>query len=353
MTAGSTPRPTLSAVAARAGVSPSTASLVFSGAGPTSEATRARVLAAAAELDYAGPDPRAQSLRRGRSGIVGVVMEDTMSDSLRDPMNLALLDGIAAGLDDDGSALLLLANAGLDSSQVATAPIDAAVLLGCSASVDVPVGILTRRRIPVVGVETEAFDGVLVVDIENRAGARAVAEHVRDLGHERVAMVTMALDATRESGPLTPEREARGTGRTVLERIRGVRDVYPEAGGLSTFGSTIHDGLTAARALLSAPAEERPTAILAQSDLLAIGVLRAADELGIAVPAQLSVAGFDGIRLEGATHHDLTTVVQDTAAKGRAVVAALAAATAGDPFPPVLLPCELRVGTTTGPAPRA
>src|SRR4051812_6796395 len=89
-----TPRPNLAAVAALAGVSASTASLAFSGAGPVSDATKAKVLAAAAQLNYAGPDPRAQSLRRGRSGIVGVVMEDHLSEAFRDPMNIAMLGGI-------------------------------------------------------------------------------------------------------------------------------------------------------------------------------------------------------------------------------------------------------------------
>ncbi|WBU37192.1 LacI family DNA-binding transcriptional regulator [Homoserinibacter sp. YIM 151385] len=351
MSAGATTRPTLAAVAARAGVSASTASLVFSGAGPVAEATRERVLAAAAELDYAGPDPRAQSLRRGRSGIIGVVLEDSMSDSLRDPMNLALLDGIAAGLDDAGSSLLLLANAGEDAGAVSTAPIDAAVLLGCSASVAVPVELLGRRRIPVVGVETERFPGVAVVDIENRAGSRAAAAHLRSLGHERVAMVTMALEAPRARGALTPEREAAATGRTTIERIRGVREVYPDADGLATFGSTIDEGRRAARELLAAPAGARPTAILAQSDLLAVGVLLEAEELGIAVPAELSIIGFDGVRVDDWTTHRLTTVVQDGREKGRAVGRALAAAARGETAEPVVLPCELRIGTTTGPAP--
>src|SRR3954468_19849994 len=91
-------RPTLAGVAARAGVSASTASLVFSGAGPVSAATRERVLAAAADLDYAGPDPTARSLRRGRSGVIGIVTEDRLAEAFHDPINLALLDGIGDAL---------------------------------------------------------------------------------------------------------------------------------------------------------------------------------------------------------------------------------------------------------------
>ena len=87
-------RATLAQVAARAGVSPSTASLAFSGAGPVADETRERVLAAARELDYGGPDPRARSLRTGRSGIIAVVMEDRIRVAFRDPMVVTLLDGI-------------------------------------------------------------------------------------------------------------------------------------------------------------------------------------------------------------------------------------------------------------------
>src|SRR5882757_9949610 len=101
-------RPTLAGVAARAGVSGSTASLVFSGAGPVSVATRERVLAAAAELDYAGPDPTARSLRRGRSGVIGVVTEDSLAEAFRDPVNLALLDGVGEQLADERFGLLVI-----------------------------------------------------------------------------------------------------------------------------------------------------------------------------------------------------------------------------------------------------
>jgi DNA-binding LacI/PurR family transcriptional regulator len=91
-------RPTLAAVAARAGVSASTASLAFSGTGPVSDATRERVLAAARELGYGGPDPRARSLRRGRSGIVGVVSEERVRDAFHDPIKIAMLDGLSQEL---------------------------------------------------------------------------------------------------------------------------------------------------------------------------------------------------------------------------------------------------------------
>src|SRR6478735_9803739 len=126
-------RPTLAAVAARAGVSASTASLVFSGRGPVAEATRVRVLGAAAELDYAGPDPTARSLRRGSTGVIGVVTEDRLGEAFRDPINLALLDGLGEELADEGFGLLVLPWSGDGGVDLSAAPMDAAILLGCSA----------------------------------------------------------------------------------------------------------------------------------------------------------------------------------------------------------------------------
>lgn len=349
--ASTTPRPTLAAVAARAGVSVSTASLVFSGAGPVSAATRARVLAAAADLEYGGPDPTARSLRRGRSGVIAVITEDRLVDAFRDPMNLAFLDGVAQAFGDDRAGLLVIPLAAEPGTDLSASTMDAAILLGCSLDLSGSVESLRRRRIPIVAVEADALDGVFVVDLDNREASRRGAEHLRDLGHREVATVTLALDATRTPGPLTPEREREATGHTTVQRLAGLREVFPHAGGLSTSGSSIADGHAAALLLLDRSAAERPTAIIAQSDLLALGVLRAADELGIDVPRELSVLGFDGARLDEAAPHVLTTLVQPGVEKGEAAAAAVFAALAGEQPAPVVLSCTLRVGTTTGPAP--
>jgi DNA-binding LacI/PurR family transcriptional regulator len=309
-------RPTLADVAALAGVSASTASLAFSGAGPVSDATKAKVLAAAEQLNYAGPDPRAQSLRRGRSGIVGVVLEQSVSDAFRDPMNIATLDGISDAIGPSGSALLLLTENADGPSSFRSVPIDAVVLIGCSTRLADAVQVFSQRGVPIVGIETEPMDDVLAIDLENREGSRELAQHLKDLGHTEVAMVTLSIDAAHERGWLTPEREARSEGYTASQRIIGVRDVFAESTGYVTAASTVDEGRLAAREVLSR--EPRPTAIVAQSDLLAVGVILGAQELGLSVPDDLSVVGFDGVRLDGIAPIDLTTMVQPAFAKGRA-----------------------------------
>src|SRR6187431_1980773 len=255
-----TPRPNLAAVAALAGVSASTASLAFSGAGPVSEATKARVLAAAEQLNYAGPDPRAQSLRRGRSGIVGVIMEDRLSEAFRNPMNIAMLDGIADELGPTGAGLLLLTGNGEGPSSIHNAPVDAVVLVGCSTRLADAVTVFHQRGVPIVGVEVEPMGGVLGVDLDNRPASRILAQHLRDLGHSNVAMVTLPLEPGHERGALTAEREKRSEGYTASQRIFGVRDVFPEAGGVVAAASSIEEGEIAGLALLVAP--NPPTAII-------------------------------------------------------------------------------------------
>jgi DNA-binding LacI/PurR family transcriptional regulator len=334
-------RANLAEVAALAGVSPSTASLAFSGAGPVSEAARARVLAAAATLDYAGPDPRARSLRRGRSGIVGVVIEDRLSDAFRDPMNIAMLDGIADVTGSAGLALLLLTDTG-GAADIAVAPMDAVVLIGCSTRLDSSVVTLRQRGIPIVAIEAAHMEGVVAIDLDNRDATRRGAEHVRELGHERVAIVALPLAPDHARGPLDPEREAASSAFTATERIRGVRDIFPRAVGMVAAGSLIEEGEIAGHALLSAP--EPPTAIIAQSDLLAVGVIRAAEQLGLRVPADVSVLGFDGARIEG---YDLTTLAQPAVEKGRAAGRAILASLAGEPAQPAPFTSELHLGATT------
>lgn len=363
-----TARPTLSDVAARAGVSASTASLAFSGSGPVSDATKQRVLDAAAELGYAGPDPRARSLRRGRSGIVGVVLEQRVRTAFLDPVKIQMLDGITEGIAPLGAGLLLLTDVGavdlphvdLADGVVATpalsvenAPVDAVVLIGCSPRLGQTVAALRRRGIPTVAIEGAAGSDIPEISIDNRDATRRGAQHLRDLGHTDAVIVTLPLDPARTRGSLTPALEAGSTSDTASERLRGARDVFPHATGRAAAASSIEEGLEAGRVLLADPAH-RPTAIIAQSDLLAAGVLQAAEELGVAVPAEVSVLGFDGIRVDG-LQHDLTTLVQPSVAKGRAAgeaVVRMLAEDGGDPPASRCFTSVLHIGETTAP-PRA
>lgn len=364
-------RPTIADVAREAQVSPSTASLVYSGKGRVADATRDRVLAAAAALGYAGPDPRAASLRLGRSGIVGVVVQQPLGDVFLDPVNRLMMDGLADALAPLGAGILLLRDSPAEAASVdtdtpehpgpatltlTTAPVDAVVLLGCSGRLDRPLEVLRSRGVPAVVIEGDAGDDVPRILLDDVDAQRYLAEHVRELGHERVAIVALWFGETGTTG-FADAADVPSIAVT-RRRLEGARAVYPDAPVWQTRASSIDEGIEAGRALLTdasgaaLPAGERPTAVLAQSDLLAVGVIRAAEEAGLRVPDDLSVTGFDGIEVDGFSPRLLTTITQPAAGKGRlageSVVRLLDGETLAET---VTLGCVYRAGdTVAGPA---
>jgi len=345
-----TRRATISDVARAAGVSPSTASVVFSGKTAVSDATRQRVLDAASDLGYTGPDPRAASLRLGRSGIVAVVVGSSLNLIFRDPVQRLMMDGLAEAVAPLGAGLLLLrAPSDVENAPtLMTAPIDAAVLIGCDGPLRASLDTAHARGLPIVVIEGDAGAGVPRVMLDNREAQRAAAEHVRDLGHTRVAIVALRISLGVDGGWIGADADI--TIDVTRDRLLGARDVFPDAPALATTGSSIDAGLAAGRELFADPAQ-RPTAVIAQSDLLGAGIVRAAEEAGLRVPEDVSVTGFDGIPVDGLAPYELTTLVQAATEKGRAAGAAIAAMLDGLEPASLLLTCPLRIGNTTGPAP--
>lgn len=347
------PRVTLADVAARAGVAESTASLALSGAPRVSTATRERVRRASEELQYAGPDPVARSLRSRRSGVVGAVVGERLAYAFRDPVAVMLLDGMTEVLGRLGVGLLLLPGdqhrSGPSVEQVAQVPLDAAVFATGALSDDPALTLLRRRGVPIVAVEGPVAQDLVLVGVEDRRGSADIARHLLALGHRRVAVVSLPLRLDGIRGPLDPERRRRPHFDDVEERLIGVEEVVGPALTVETSGNSVEEGEGAGLWLLDVPATDRPTAVVAMSDLLAVGVIRAAASLGLRVPEDISVTGFDGVELPTIAPVVLTTVVQPTAEKGRVAGRAVAELLAGRQPPDVVLPVRLRVGTTTAP----
>jgi DNA-binding LacI/PurR family transcriptional regulator len=346
-------RPTISDVARTAGVSPSTASVVFSGKTAVSDTTRQRVLDAASSLGYTGPDPRAASLRRGRSGIVGVVFEEHLGAAFLDPVKTLMMDGLTDGVASLGAGLLLLRDRALQSGAplgteptLTTAPLDAAVLIGCSGMLRESLAVVTSRGIPVVVIEGDAGPGIPKIGLDNREAQRQAASHLKALGHEDAAIVTLPVRAGRERGWIATDEAI--TVEVTRERLAGAREVFPDAAAYAAAGSFIDEGFAAGRAIF-ADATARPTAVIAQSDLLAAGVIRAAEEAGLRVPEDVSVTGFDGVVVDGLAPYVLTTLVQPAAEKGRAAGLAVAAMLAGETAASIRFTCVFREGNTTAP----
>jgi DNA-binding LacI/PurR family transcriptional regulator len=347
-------RPTLRTVADRAGVSVSTASLVFSGKGPVAVATAERVRSAAAELGFAGPNPLASSLRQGRAGAIGVLVDGRLQMAFRDPFAIAVLDGLAEELEAIPTGMLLIGQP--SGSPESTVPrlsglaLDAVVFSLCGPGDHPAVDHLAARGIPMFSTGVPGDRRITQVRVDERVASSEIARHLRALGHRRVATVTMPMLPSSVAGPVPPaELRARDASVPSVGRLLGFRDVFPRGAALQTGdGSSVEGGIVAGRALLDAPAGERPTAIVAQSDVIAAGVVIAAEELGLSVPADLSVTGFDGVDLPWLPHR-LTTMDQQGREKGRILGTLVRRTLAGGRPRSVTQPVTLREGTTTAP----
>lgn len=342
-------RPTLADVAAVAGVSVSTASLAFSGSGPIAPATRERVLECATALGYTGPNPLGRSLRRGRAGIVGVVIGDQLRRAFRDPVSIQVLDGLAGALGAHGLGVLLVPHTDAEEDPLLdSAPIDVAVFPWGGAAEDPVVRRLLRRGVPLVVGEADAVDGAPAVTVHDDRGSADLARYLLGLGHRRVATITLPFNEDRRLGPVDAGRLATLRWASARRRLAGLR-----AGGVEpvaiveTPASLVEHGKSAAMILLTDP--RPPTAIVAQSDLLASGAVLAARELGLRVGSDVSIAGFDGLDLPWLAPDRLTTVTQPLHGKGVALGEMAAGVVAGQRPGSITLDVKLSVGTTTGP----
>lgn len=348
-------RATLRDVAERAGVSTSTASLVFSGKGPVAPATAERVRVAAEELGFAGPDPLASSLRQGRVGTVAVVVEGPLRFAFRDPYALGVLDGLAEELDDAGRTMLLVAQPPAEPEraveQLTTQAVDAAVFPLCGIATNPLVEHLAARGVPMVGSGAPADPRVPQVRTDEAAAIALTTRHVLGLGHERVAHVAMMLRPGGHSGRVGPDDVAAAEYLDSRGRAEGFLAVVgPHAPVVEATELTVGAGEEAGRLLLDVEPSVRPTAVVCQADVLAAGVVRAAVALGLQVPGDVSVTGFDGVDLPW-LDHTLTTVLQPGVEKGRALGRMVRRRLDGEDVVDESFPVSLRVGTTTAPPP--
>lgn len=335
-------RPTQKDVARMAGVSRSTVSYVLNDQTqlkvPISAETRQRVLRAIVELGYE-PDARAQSLRRGNTKIIGVIIP-----VIQNPYFWQILSGISDALHGAGYGLHL-SHPPLDPQQEANTireltrqRVDGLILLAAVKYL-LPgmTDELRRAGRPVVEITaTKAeFDHVIH---GYSSGTRALMAHLLELGHQRIGFI---YGVTQE-----------GQGS---DRLLTYRQVLQE-NGLSNnapfeihCGDKLEDAYQAAYALLSS--EDRPTALLVINDMLAIAVMRAASDLGLTIPGDLSVAGFDDIPFSSYTSPRLTTVSGKAEESGRNAVGLLLKRVAEPDLPQQVMTAnvELIIRESTGP----
>lgn len=311
-------RPTLEAVAARAGVSRATVSRVVNGGYGVREPLAERVRRAVAELGYV-PNQAARSLVTRRHDAVAVVIAEPETRVFTDPFFALQLRGISKELTAHDNQLVLLLTEGRDdharvARYLAGGHVDGALVFSLHLDDPLP-GLIHDAGVPTVfGGRPGWRDRTgtpVYVDSDNRGGARTAVRHLVSLGRTRIAHLTGALDQT-----------------SAVDRLDGYRDVMAEGAGAGAPGGTGDPALVVESDFTPAGGERamrelldrRPDvdAVFAANDLTALGALRVLRERGLRVPEDVAVVGFDDmLPLAEQSDPPLTTVRQDIERMGR------------------------------------
>jgi DNA-binding LacI/PurR family transcriptional regulator len=300
-------RVTIADVAIAAGVSKTAVSFAFNNPEKLGQATLERVLGVAQELGYT-PHPAARALSMRRSGTIGVLIPQRLSTVFANPFTSELIQGLGELCEEHDLTMLLVPP--LDGSlegAIRQASVDGFISLGLSPD-DRALEMLDRIGIPAVLVDSDASPNHPAVNVDDEGGAEAAALHVLELGHREVAIIV--LPPTRAQVGLTPAASRRLVGyRAALDRA-GTPEPYTMTAGVTlAAGARAFEGLPKGR--------RRPTAVLAMSDMAAIGLMAAAQAAGLKIPDDLSIVGYDDLPMAAWTNPALTTVRQPIVEKGR------------------------------------
>ena len=332
----SSSKPTIRDVALRAGVSKSLVSLALSGSPKVSARSQKRIEQAVADLGYR-PNAAARSLSERRSKTIGVLILD-----LHNPVFAEILDGVQSEVRQFGFKTMLVTggdNPTLEQEEIEKLlelQVEGLILIShrlprevfAQVSSEVPIVVVTRDDFTGPGIDTVRNDDV--------AGASLAVDHLVSLGHRRIVCL---------SGGDNPVSHLRAQGYKDAMTAHALADlIHVVPGGLTDSG-----GYKAAQASL----DLNPTALVVANDIAAIGAIAAVENAGLRVPEDISVIGYDGIRLGALRRVNLTTIAQPLEQLGRRAAERILGRLA-DPSGPAhrdLLASELVVRGTSGPAP--
>jgi DNA-binding LacI/PurR family transcriptional regulator len=352
-------RVTMPDVAREAGVSAMTVSYTFNRPERVAAVTRRRVLAAAERMGYSGPHPGARSLRRGRTGTLGVVLGEHLTYAFDDPQAVQFLAGISTVCVEHELSLALIPVTGgpQDAARVLEAAVDA-VVLWTTVDDDPVLDAVLKRGLPAVVHGGPARPGIGLVAIDDRAAARAVGAAAFTAARAP-AVLSFALDRARRPAVLHGGAPDPVPFSVTRHRLQGYADAAADLGldweRIPVVVLARNDRAEAEAAALGLlqKGSTGVDAVAAMSDELAFGVLQAAQRLGVDVPAKLAVTGWDDSA--AAASAGLTTIAQSLRDQGelcaRSVVEPGTTTTRGEPSWRLVTRVSTRTQPATSPAP--
>ena len=314
---------TLKDVAERLQVSTATISNAFNRPDQLSASLRDNILQECEKMGYFGPNAAARSLRTGRTGIVGIVLSDDLSYSLTDPVANQFLQGLAEVFEaHEYNMLLLSSNEEQQDAQsrMQSSMVDGFIVYGHKPQQcqNAP-WLMPHKNI----ITVDSFiPGTTSVNIENHQGAYAIARHALAHQPKAVAIMGLSLLNTDRVCRVRDDELYDRAASISIQRLQGYEQALQEH-GLAASPEYIWNipvnshklAYQAAREALSMA--QRPELLLCMSDCIAIASVQAALHMGLRVPEDIQVVGFDGIAESANIHPSITTIHQQTVTKGR------------------------------------
>ena len=318
---------TIKELAEKAGVSKTAVSFAFNNPKRISEETYNRIMKIAKDIGYS-PDPLARILATKQTGTIGVLFPQSVSEVLQNPYISDLIRGIGIVCDREGLALTLMSPIkGILNNTIQKAAVDGMIIIGMDKDKSVH-SAFKMRNMPYVAIDAKSNSGYINVGIDDRAMAETLMDMLLDNGHSKILFCALKPNAS--------DLEEPDLSTIIEERQKGIQDSIakhnvPESVTDSYIYMESETSFETSYRLAkqTLQLDNRPTAIYCMGDIQALGFYKAADELGLKIPEDLSVVSFDDLAITGILCPELTAVHQPGYDKGVAATELLIKQIAG------------------------
>lgn len=339
-------KPTLKTVAEYLGVSTATVSNAFNRPNQLSKSLREKILFECENLGYSGPSITARSLRTGKTGVIGLLLADNLAFNFTDPVATEFLAGISQLLDQEHVNMLMLPSntENYQNTQVETIP-DSFIVYGKPMDANV-MNLITRQRKPLVTVDF-CWPDIPSINVDNEQACYDIASHAIHSPDDHILILGLRLESTNALALANLDNlytEEESVSRCRFEGYK--RAIYDKGATLDVDNVwQIHELekpvlKTMLRGALTSP--QRPQVLLCMSDKIALAALEVTQELGLIVPDEIRIVGFDDI--PAAESAGLTTVRQPIMHKGQL---AAQMAMGHIPYQTMVLDTELMIRRTS------
>lgn len=305
-------------------VSTATVSNAFNRPDQLSETLRERILSECKKLGYVGPSAAGRILRTGRSGVVGIVLTDGLSYSISDYVASHFIAGLAEVFDEAHLNMLLLSARDMDQStrqRQHESMVDGYIAYGMIDSEGRTYEHLLRQQKRLIVVDN-SIEGYPSINVDNRGAAREIASYALKQKPENLAILGLRVTNFPRISRLTQEDIESAPATISVDRLNGYFEAITAAGVELPLDRIWNIPLNTHRWAYQAASEAlntlpRPDLVLCMSDVIAMATLQTALKMGLRVPEDLRIVGFDGIPEAQNIHPSITTVQQHSTEKGR------------------------------------